>query len=157
MPLVATETLSGRIWIARPNRSLPVSGAQLQFIVATGISSVIAVAFSLLGAWPVIPFTGLELTVLWWALQRCEKHATDFERITLEAGRLIVETQKGAIVERHEFHPYWALLRYDKPAGQRPQRLLIRSHGKEIEVGSLLTEDQKTALANELKKELGAQ
>lgn len=156
MPLVATETLSGRTWVARPNHSLSVSGAQLLFIVAAGISSLIAIAFSLFGAWPVIPFTGIELAVLWWALQRCERHATDFERITLEAGRLIVETRKGALIERHEFHPYWAQLQYEKSAAQHPQRLLIRSHGKEIEVGSLLTEEQKKALAKELKKELGA-
>jgi uncharacterized membrane protein len=34
--------------------------------------------------------------------------------------------------------------------------LLIRSHGKEIEVGSLLTDEQKKSLAAELKKNLGA-
>jgi uncharacterized membrane protein len=34
--------------------------------------------------------------------------------------------------------------------------LLIRSHGKEVEVGSLLTEQQKVALAEELKQTLGA-
>jgi uncharacterized membrane protein len=156
MPLLATEHEVGRIWLSRRNHSLSVSGGQLLFVVAACISGVIAVAFSLFGAWPVIPFTGIELAVLWWALRRCEKNAGDFERITLEAGRLTVENGKGALVERHEFHPCWAQLQWDRLAPPGNRRLLIRSHGKEVEIGSLLIEEQKMALAKELKKALGA-
>jgi uncharacterized membrane protein len=47
-------------------------------------------------------------------------------------------------------------LQYVKPPGQNGHRLLISSHGKEVEVGSLLTEEQKMALAKELKQNLGA-
>jgi uncharacterized membrane protein len=46
-------------------------------------------------------------------------------------------------------------LQFDQPPGQQ-QRLLIRSHGKEVEVGRWLSEEQKRALGNELKKNLGA-
>ena len=153
--IAAAETVDGRSWLARPNHSLSVTGAQVLFIVAASISGLIALAFSFFGAWPVIPFTGIELAVLWWALRRCEKSTNDFERITLEAGRLTVETRKGESVERHEFHPCWAQLLWDRPAPPGNQRLLIRSHGKAVEIGSLLTEEQKMALAKELKKALG--
>ena len=43
-----------------------------------------------------------------------------------------------------------------KPPGQQWHRWLIRSHGKEVEVGSLWTEEQKLALAEELQQNLGA-
>lgn len=154
--LPAEKTFAGRIWVSHPNHSLSVSGAQLLFFIAAVVASVIALAFTLLGAWPVIPFTGIELAILLWALRRCEKHADDFERITLEAGRLTVETRKGALIERHEFHPYWAQVQYIRTADQQDQRLQIRSHGKAVEIGILLAEEQKTALAKELKQALSA-
>jgi uncharacterized membrane protein len=116
----------------------------------------IAIAFSYFGAWPVLPFAGLELAVLWWALRRSESSADDFERITVESGQLTIETRRGTLLECHEFQPYWARLQYVKPPGQRAYRLLIRSHGKEVEVGNLLTEEQKMALASELRQILGA-
>ena len=156
MSLVAAQTLEGRTWVARPNRSLSRAGCKALFVATAVGSGVIAFAFSYFGAWPVIPFAGLELAALWWALRRSEMTAEDFERITLGAGQLTVETRRGALVEKHEFQPYWARLQYVKPPGQNIHRLLIRSHGKEIEVGSLLTEEQKMALAEELKQNLGA-
>jgi uncharacterized membrane protein len=156
MSLVAAETLAGRTWVARPNHSLSVGGAKLLFAITATVSGLIACAFSFFGAWPVIPFAGLELAVLWWALRRTESAANDFDRITIEAGQLTIETRRGAQVERHEFQPYWARLQYVRPPGQSGHRLLIRSHGKEVEVGSLLTEKQKVALAEELKQTLGA-
>jgi uncharacterized membrane protein len=156
MSLVAAETIAGRTWVARPNHSLSVAGRKLLFVITAAVSSLIALAFSFFGAWSVIPFAGLELVFLWWALRRTELAADDFERITLEAGQLTIESRRGALVARHEFQPYWARLLYVKPPGQRIHRLLIRSHGKEVEVGSLLTEEQKMALARELEQTLGA-
>lgn len=156
MSLVAAQTLAGRTWLARPNQSLSAAGRKLLFVVTAVGSSGIAFAFSYFGAWPVIPFAGLELALLWWALRRSESTADDFERITLESGQLTIESRRGALLERHEFQPYWARLQYVKPPGENIHRLLIRSHGKEIEVGSLLTEEQKMALAEELKQNLGA-
>ncbi len=156
MSLVAAQTLAGRTWVARPNHSLSVAGRKRLFLFTAVVSGGIACVFSFFGAWPVIPFAGLELAFLWWALRRTESAADDFERITLESGQLTIETRRGTQVERHEFQPYWAHLQYVKPPGQNCHRLLIRSHGKEVEVGSLLTEEQKMALAEELKQNLGA-
>jgi uncharacterized membrane protein len=156
MSLVAAETLAGRTWVARPNHSLSVAGSRLLFVITAAVSSLIALAFSFFGAWPVVPFAGLELAFLWWALRRTELTADDFERITFESGQLTIESRRGAVVARHEFQPYWARLQYVKPPGQHIHRLLIRSHGKEVEVGSLLTEEQKMALARELEQTLGA-
>lgn len=156
MSLVAAETLAGRTWVARPNHSLSVAGRKFLFVSTAAVSGLIAIVFSFFGAWPVLPFAGLELAFLWWALRRLESGADDFERITLESGQLTIETRRGALLERHEFQPYWARLQYFKPPGQNIHRLLIRSHGRELELGSLLTEEQKMALAEELKQNLGA-
>ena len=82
--------------------------------------------------------------------------AGDFERIVLESGQLTIETRRGVVAERHEFQAYWVRLLFLRPLGQSSHRLLIGSHGKEVEVGRLLTEEQKMSLATELKQSLGA-
>ncbi|HRF11362.1 MULTISPECIES: DUF2244 domain-containing protein [Candidatus Accumulibacter] len=156
MSLVAARTLTGRTWVARPNQSLSVTERNWVFVAMAAASSTIAIVFLYFGAWPVLPFTGIELALLWWALRHSEETAEDFERIALESGQLTIETRRGALAERHAFQPYWVRLQYVKPQGQSSHRLLIRSHGREVEVGRMLTEEQKKALASELKQSLGA-
>lgn len=156
MSLVATRTETGRIWVVRPNQSLSAVGRNLVFCVTAAGSTAIAFAFSYVGAWPVLPFTGLELAALWFALRHNRLSADDFERIELEPERLTIETRRGALSLRHEWQPYWVRLEYVLPPERRSHRLLLRSHGKALEVGRLLTEEQKVALATELKRGLGA-
>lgn len=156
MSLVVAQTIEGRTWVARPNCSLSEAGRKKLFVGTATVSGIIALAFAFFGAWPVLPFAGIELILLWWALGRTASTANDFERITLAADQLTVESRCGTCVERHQFQPYWAQLQFVRPPGQRHYRLLIRSHGKEIEVGRLLTEEQKRALATELNQNLGA-
>ena len=94
--------------------------------------------------------------LLWWALRRSGACANDVDTILLEPGRLTIETRRGVRVEHHEFQPYWARLQYVRPPGNGKHRLLIRSHGRAVEVGSLLNEEQKMALANALRDDLAA-
>jgi hypothetical protein len=121
MSLVAARTLSGRIWVARPNHSLSVAGRRRLFVATATASGLIAFAFSCFGAWPVIPFAGLELALLWWALLRTESAADDFETITLESGHLTIEKRHGARVERHEFQPILGAVAVRQASGpERP-------------------------------------
>jgi len=156
MSVVAARTATAQTWEARRDCSLSVGERKWVFLATAAWSAAIAITFSHFGAWPVLPFTGLELALLWWALRQIDATAEDFERITLESERLTIETRRGALLQRHAFHPYWAQLQFEQPAGQHQPRLLIRSHGKEVEVGRWLSEEQKRALASELKKNLGA-
>jgi uncharacterized membrane protein len=156
MSVVAARTATAQTWEARRDCSLSFANASGCFLPQRPGQAAIAIAFSYFGAWPVLPFTGLELALLWWALRQIDATAEDFERITLEAERLTIETRRGTLLQRHTFHPYWAQLQFDQPPGQQQHRLLIRSHGKEVEVGRWLSEEQKRTLGNELKKNLGA-
>lgn len=156
MSLVAAQTAAAQIWETRRGSSLSVAERKWVFLVTAAWSGGIAVTFSYFGAWPVLPFTGLELALLWWALRQLDEAAEDFEKITLEAERLTIETRRDGRMESHAFHPYWAQLQFDRPRGQHQHRLLVRSHGKEVEIGRWRSEEQKRSLGNELKKRLGA-
>jgi uncharacterized membrane protein len=157
MRLPGPDALERRIWLARPNCSLSAKANQTLLFAVAGISGLIALVFTLFGAWLIIPFTGAELAVLWWALKQVADHADDFERITLEHGQLTVETRHGACIEHRAYPAYWLQLDYLTQPRWRANRLLIRAYGKETEIGSLLTEEQKVALAKVLREKLGSQ
>ena len=63
----------------------------------------------------------------------------------LEIARMGVD---GAAVR---FHPYWARLSL-QPGRWRgaPSRLLVRSHGREVEIGAFLNDEERRDLARRL-------
>jgi len=68
----------------------------------------------------------------------------DDQWITIEAGRRRVE-------RRFELPRPWARVSLQPPPGpMRPSRLIIRSHGRAVELAQFLTEDERRALAREL-------
>ena len=156
MALFATETPASQTWEARPNQSLSSSGGRLLLIAATCISGGIAITFCFFGAWPVVPFAGLEIAALLWAMQRNREKAGDFERITIETGRLTIDSKNGLHREHHEFNPCWAKLQCSASDSLKTMVLQIRSHGETVAIGNLLTEEQKSLLANAIKQALRA-
>lgn len=155
MALLVEETMTGQAWVTRPNRALSPLQARGLIIAAATISGGIAVAFAAAGAWPVLPFAGIEIAALWLALRHLRRHAGDEERIEILDDRIIVAVRKAGRCERHEFSRYWARLQVEKLSGTENCRLLLRSHGRETEVGQLMTAEQKQALERDLRSRLG--
>lgn len=66
--VTSTRTASRLLIIAQPNRS-STWRANLLLLLALAVPSLaIAISFALLGAWPILPFAGLELLALGTAL-----------------------------------------------------------------------------------------
>lgn len=142
--------------LAKPNSSLSPRGMIQVMGLIAGVSLLVAVGFSIAGAWLVLPFAGLELAVLGFAFYYMHLHASDFERIAVE-GDIVSVTQKDYREIRYqEFNRYWAKLKlYTQPNGDHV--VALRSHGKDLEVGKrFLSNEQKVALAEQLKARLGS-
>ena len=138
-------------YTARRNNSLSSFGRRLVFGFMLVVSLGIATVFSLtLGAWPIMPFAGLEMAVLYFAFRYMDRHAADYERITIQGGSVAVEVREGIHVNRLELSRYWAKIVCDADCS----RLALRSHGREIEVGRHLCEEQRLHMAHELRREL---
>jgi len=58
-------------------------------------SGLITTYFWWIGAWMVVPFTLIELSVLGIALLIYARHARDYEKITLQDSELIIELNLG--------------------------------------------------------------
>ena len=113
------------------------------------VSLGIALAFWWLGAWPVVPFAGLELIGLAWAFSHVNAHVNDYERLTVNERALTVEICLNHQCRVYEFNRYWAQVVSDNCS------LVLRSHGSELAVGRFLDCEGRQALAGKLKTLLG--
>jgi uncharacterized membrane protein len=137
--------------VAHRNNSLSRSDRQWVFRFIFGVSILIATAFAAFGAWPVLPFAGLEMAVLCAAFRCVDRHAADYEILEINGDRVRIEIREGADVRRVELNRHWAQVVMDD-AGRR--RLALRSHGREVEFGRHLTHQERERVARELRQQL---
>jgi uncharacterized membrane protein len=139
------------VYIARRNNSLSSTGRRFAFGFILTVSLGIAAAFSLVfGAWPILPFAGIEMAVLYLAFRYIDRHAGDYERITIRGDSVEVEVREGRRVTRQEFKRCWAQIVCEDGGA----RLALRSHGREIELGRHVNDEQRAEMALELGREL---
>ena len=101
----------------------------------------------------VLPFAGLEMGVLGVCLYLGARRCAVCEVISIRDD--VVEIQKGrrAPVQVCRFQRAWARVNMWRPvSGWLPSRLTIRSHGREVEIGADLNEDERESLARELRR-----
>jgi uncharacterized membrane protein len=140
--------------IARRNNSLSSAGRAVVLGSLVALSLAISLAFAFQGAWLVLPFAGVEMFVLFLAFRFVERHGGDFESIAIKGDRVLVERWESGRVSQYEFNRYWAqvVVNHSAPGGKCV--LALRSHGREVEFGRHLTEDQRDALAHTLRQQL---
>ena len=143
---VPGETVS---MVVLPHRSLSRTGLT-GFLIAQSLA---AGGFAALAAWqgnvlaPV--FAILELAVVAYCLTRVWRVSGVGQIITLTPSR--VEIAAAGTAGPVYFHPYWVRVRL-APGRRRgwPSRLLLGSHGREVEVGKFLNEAERRLLAQRL-------
>jgi uncharacterized membrane protein len=154
-PQCATQGKPAHI-VLRGNASLSARAALCVFLGLAASAALIGLLLAIGGAWPVIPFLGLELVVVGAVFCRMCRRARDCEVLAFEDDRLHIIQHCGNSECRHEFQRYWARVTLDPVRdGWYPPRLVVRSHGREVEIGASLNEDQRTELAQRLRQVLG--
>ena len=116
----------------------------------------IAVGFALAGAWLILPFAGLEMIALGWALYYISCHSSDYECIEICGGSITVETRDHKKVHKIEFQRYWVQVLVIPASSQGRCRVWVHASGKEVEVGRFVTDDERLAIARQLKMQTGA-
>lgn len=154
--LASPDPAADRFLVLRPNRSLSARGRTVLFVALAATAAALAAIFWLTGAWPVVAFFLLELATVGAVLCRVSRSADDCETITLDDDRLWVVARRANRETRHEFQRYWArACLTPQHGGWRPSRLCLRSHGRELEIGTDLQETQRRALARVLGRLVG--
>lgn len=141
--------------VARPNCSLSPRGMTIVLTCIAVLPLTVAFACSLAGAWMVLPFAGLELLGVAYAFYLIHCHAGDYESITITGDDLAIEQRNYKNIRQVVLHRYWArIVLRECPGGE--QRLWLRSHGKEVEIGRYINNEQRLSLARQLQQRTGA-
>jgi uncharacterized membrane protein len=155
---MAVANLGDKI-IARPNNSLSVEGSVKLLAALAGIALVVALGFFHVGAWLVLPFAGLEIMAFAYAFHTVYLHSDDFESITIEDDRVVVEKRNVKEITTTVFQRYWAQVNVRDVAMIKGSNgkcgLFISSHGNEVEFGrNFINDEQRSQLARDLRQKL---
>jgi len=137
------------------NCSLSWGQTKLAFTVLFAIIISVAFYFIALGAWLVAPFSGLEIALLGAGLYLSAHSGAKREIIRISSKNVVVYRGSKAVQEIMRFPRSWARVSLSTdPNNWYPSKLLLRSHGNSIEVGSDLIEAERIKLAGDLNEML---
>ncbi|MCY4154722.1 MAG: DUF2244 domain-containing protein [Gammaproteobacteria bacterium] len=145
----------GRTFVVAPNRSMSWKQLSLAFAVIAGVTLIVGGYFWVRGFTLVLPFSGLELLALGAALYITAWRGGTQEVITITDAAVSVETGRSAPEQRYDFQRYWTKVVLRRPwVAWYPSKLLLCSHGREIEIGRFLNEEERKGLAQVLRSAL---
>ena len=140
----------------RPNSSLTPRAAAYFYGSLAAVLLGVALGCAALGYWPVLPFAGLELAVLYWAVRWVQRRAEAREYIRVDDASVLVEKcvrdrQGGTSRIEYAFPRPWMQLEL-RPGklDHWPSRLLFRSRGRSVEIGAFLTDGERRGLKDRL-------
>ena len=142
------DSSAGFSLTTRRNCSMPPQALVWLLVFTACLSFAIGIGFAWVGAWPVLPFMGLEVATLATAFCVHARHSADCERIVVRDGVMRVEVRDAGRMSVHSFHPGW--VRLDTQRAGADVRIGVRSHGRELEIGRHLDAPGRSLLAAEL-------
>jgi len=148
---VPREAPLGQILVSA-NCSLTSSGALLLFAGVASGSLALAGSLAMLGYWPVLLITGLEVAAFGAALRLSQKRGQYREVISVYPRQVVIEKGIPGEVEQTELPRGLIDVALD-PARVRghPSRLLLGSQGRRCEVGAALTDEERNSLGARLR------
>ena len=141
------------VLISRPYRSLGPQGYRRLFRIVIGANLVGAVVIAIIGAWPVLPFLGLDIVALYLAFHASYRQSRAFERISIDASDVNVVWGEANGAELCARLPsYWAQVVFDGDG--EGGTITLRSHGHEIEIGRFLPGPERIFFVETLRRAL---
>ncbi|HEY4126170.1 MAG TPA: DUF2244 domain-containing protein [Rhizomicrobium sp.] len=140
--------------VLKPNPPMSRRALLIILAVVALFNFAFALSFVLRGAWPIAPFMGADVALLAWAFRASRRAARRFEHVTLTAGslRILRQPARGA-ADEVALNPYWVRVEMDDPPEPWSQ-LVLKSHGKGLQIGSFLAPEARAAFANVLRSAL---
>jgi uncharacterized membrane protein len=140
--------------VSRRNDSLGSRWRWRLFGSLCAVSLGLALGFAAFGAWMVLPYSVLEMTVLYLAFRWFERHASDWERVSVCGDRIVVERECAGVCTRRELNRFWARVEMEAGEFGRPPRLTLRFAGQGVPFGADLPAEERVAVARELRRAL---
>jgi uncharacterized membrane protein len=117
-----------------------------------GASLALGVAFVVAGAWPVLPWSLVEVSVLGVAFAYLDRRARDWERLTVQGDSVVVERMRGGRLVRSEWSRYWLRVETQPAHEGGPMRVLLRSGREACEFGEELSVEARGEVVTRLRR-----
>jgi uncharacterized membrane protein len=140
------------VHVATPNRSLGVD-ARRWVVVAIAVNTLgIAGFLAALGAWPVLPFAGIEVALVAVAFHVLGQHDGDYERLEIGEHEVRYDARFGREETRFRANRAWA--RVEVVSRGECCALWLLYGGRSVALGKLLTDEGRRQLAAALRSRL---
>jgi uncharacterized membrane protein len=141
--------------VLRPHRSARAGTIRRLVLCAFALLFSVSLIFIAAGAWPVAPFMGLEVALLFGALRLNDRAGNAYEAINLTRKALTVRrVDHWGNRAEFSFPPHWLQVNLEEPPS-RETPLELRSHGRSLIIGAFLLPEERLQLAYALRRELG--
>jgi len=101
--------------------------------------------------WGLLPFLGIALGGIWYALQRNQRDGEILEELRIWPDRITldhVHPRRGH--KSWEANPYWVQLKIDPHHERIENYITLKGSDREVELGAFLTSEERAALYDEL-------
>jgi uncharacterized membrane protein len=150
----AGESAGAFVFRSRPNLSLTRPQERLVFWSLAGVCFAVASGFAWLGYWLILPFAGLEMGLVGWALKTMRSREGDYELLVIDGDVVMLEWHCGKRGERRELNRQWVRVECTCSTPGRNCRLSLCSHGRASEFGQYLDDEARQQLAATLRSRL---
>jgi uncharacterized membrane protein len=137
------------VHFSTPNRSLGAEERRWALGAISATTLGVAAGAAALGAWPVMPFAGLEVALLALAFRALGRHDADFERLEIGAHEVRVEVREAQSVTSFVAHLPWARVVMRERGARCTLRLAYA--GRTVPLGRMLSDEGRRELAEKLR------
>ena len=137
-----------------PNRSLGPAGRRWALAAIGATTLGVATFAASIGAWPVMPFAGLEVLLVAAAFHVMQRHDTDYEKVEVGEHDVVIEGRHARDQFRFVANRAWARLVVGLAGGRCTLQLAYA--GRRVPLGRMMTDAERRRLARELRARLGA-
>ena len=139
-----------------PHRSLSREGFLILMSVIVGLNLTVGMFFYVIGAWPVVGFMGLDVTLIWWAFRANFADARRAEHIEITSDELVLRRlAEDRPAQEQRFARRWVRVELEE---NRERELVgplyLRFGGKRTEIASFLGAQERLSFAKALKAAL---
>src|SRR3954452_11084373 len=138
------------LWV--PNRSLGPAGRRWALAAIAATTLGVAAFAASIGAWPVMPFAGLEVVLLAVAFHVVQLHDADYERLEVGEHEIVVEGRRARERVRYVANRAWARVVVGIAGGRCTLQLAYA--GRIVPLGRMMTDAERRRLARDLRGRL---
>lgn len=141
--------------VIAPHQSLSRRGVLTLSIGLALVTAVISIRFMMMGAWPVMAFSAIELLLAVVLLLTHRRQLRRREIIRLNQAEItVVRTDPNGRRRSFSLPAAWLQVRLEQAMHGGGTRLWLRSHGRGWEVGAFLHDPERLSLFESLKEAL---